>query len=186
MTDAGRRHAVLSRPGFLGISALVFLLAGALPITAAGRDPRTTATAPETWVTYVDEKYGTVVSYPALRFTPEPPPDAYDGRSFTTHDGARLAVFAHFNVLDETIASLDASLKGEDYAEITYRAGSSRWFVVSGYRMVDGRRSVFYEKRILSRGGDVVHGLVITYPAPLKNTYDPIAIRIARSFGPSR
>lgn len=186
MSGAGLPLCGLNFCGIASVAAI--LMAGAHPLAAAGRSPHraATATATETWVTYANEKYGTVVSYPAPRFAPEPPPDAHDGRSFTARDGARLAVFAHFNVLDDTIASLEASLTGEDYAAIAYRAGGACWFVVSGYRKVDGRRSVFYEKRILSKDGGVVHGLLITYPIDLKATYDPITIRVAKSFGPGR
>lgn len=189
MSAAGGRTSPLRPPKSWGTAFLVaILMAGALPLVAAGRAPHRTAaaSATETWATYANEKFGTVVSYPASRFAPEPPPDAHDGRSFTARDGARLAVFAHFNVLNDTTASLEASLTGEDYAAITYRARGALWLVVSGYRRIDGRPSVFYEKRILSTDGGLVHGFLISYPLALKAIYDPIAIRAAKSFGPGR
>jgi hypothetical protein len=139
------------------------------------------ARAEDRWVVYVNDRYGTTVSYPAPRFAMQPPPANDDGRTLIAADGARILVFAAYNALDETLASKQAALGSPDYARTTYRAKGANWFVVSGYRDIGGVDSVFYEKSILSRAG-VFHSLVVTYPSALKDRYDPIVARVAASF----
>lgn len=139
------------------------------------------AHAADRWVVYVNDRYGTTVSYPAPRFAMQPPPENDDGRTLIAADGAKILVFAAYNTLGETLAAKQAELTGPDYARATYRAKGANWFVVSGYRDIDGVESVFYEKTILARAG-AFHSLVLTYPSALKGVYDPIAAKVAASF----
>jgi hypothetical protein len=44
----------------------------------------------------------------------------------------------------------------------------------------------FYERHLLSHGGKVVNGFVITYPARLHAGYQPIVTRMAQSFRAGR
>jgi hypothetical protein len=157
--------------------ALLAALVGCLASLPAPRG----ASAADRWVVYVNDRYGTTVSYPAPRFAMQPPPANDDGRTLIAADGAEILVFAAYNALDETLASRQASLNGPDYARTTYRAKGANWFVVSGARDIGGVDSVFYEKYIFSRGG-VIHSLVVTYPSALKGVYDPIVARVAGSF----
>ncbi len=140
------------------------------------------ARAEDRWVVYVNDRYGTRVSYPAPRFAMQPPPANDDGRTLIAADGAEILVFAADNVAGDTLASKRAALGGPDYARATYRANGANWFVVSGARDIGGVDSVFYEKYILSRDGGVFHSLVVTYPSALKGRYDPIVARVAASF----
>lgn len=151
-------------------AALVWLAA----VLAAGAEER--------WATYVNDRFGTTLSYPADVFLMRPPPENDDGRTLVAFDGAKILVFAGYNIADDTPASKRASLQGVDYALTTYNATGKNWFVVSGHRTISGVDSIFYEKYIVSAASDTIHSLIVTYPAKFKARYDPIVDRVAASF----
>jgi hypothetical protein len=43
---------------------------------------------------------------------------------------------------------------------------------------------IFYEKHLLSHGAQMNEDFVMSYPAALKETYDPIVARMAKSLRP--
>ena len=134
------------------------------------------------WGTFAGWKFGTTISYPVSRFSPLPEPDAHDGRTFVSPDGAHIAAFASYNLLDETIDTQLASLiKSDGYQRVTYKTRGPDWFVLSGLRSIDGHEQVFYEKYLFGRGGKTIHAVVVTYPVELKSSYDPIVGRIGNS-----
>jgi hypothetical protein len=141
----------------------------------------TQAAGADTWLTYQNDRYGTTIDYPDL-FKAQPPPDANDGRTFKSADGAEFLVFAEYNTLDFTVATYrDFIVKNLDPgAVITYRSSGDNWFVISGTKGAD----IFYERHMLSHGVQMTEGFVMTYPAALKQTYDPIVARMAKSFRP--
>ena len=141
------------------------------------------AVADASWTTYVNDRFGTKVSYPADVFVMQPPPDNDDGRTLIAADGAEVLVFGGYNIDDQTLAAKRASLTGPDYAFATYHAAGKNWFVVSGHRAVDRVDTIFYEKYIVSTASGEVHSLIVTYPAALKGRYDPIVEKVAASFG---
>jgi len=138
-------------------------------------------TAADRWSDYVNARFGTAIVYPANRFSPDPPPENDDGRTFRAQDGAVLLVFGQNNALEDTVASLEAGKTGEDYAQVTYRARGASWLVLSGFRDIEGTRSVYYEKTLFSRTGAVLHTMILTYPEARKSRYEPIIARIAGS-----
>jgi hypothetical protein len=134
------------------------------------------------WSTFVGWKFGTTIAYPATGFAALPEPDAHDGRTFVSPDGARIAAFASYNVLDETVDSNLASLlKSKDYARVSYKTRGPNWFVLSGLRSVDGGEQVFYEEYLFGVRGKTIHAVVVTYPVELKAVYDPLVGRIGSS-----
>jgi hypothetical protein len=134
------------------------------------------------WRTFVGWKFGTTIAYPASGFSALPEPDAHDGRTFVSPDGAQIAVFASYNVLDETIdAKLASMIKSEGYERVTYKTHGPNWFVLSGLRSIDGREQVFYEKYLFSAGGEKIHAVVVSYPVELRAVYDPLVGRIGGS-----
>ncbi len=151
-------------------------LLGAIATSAVG-----TASA-ETWRTYHNDRYGTTIEYPG-HFRPGNPPDANDGLAFTSPDGASFSVFASYNALDFDLAGYqDFIVKDlEPGRVITYRAHGRDWFVISGTAGADG---VFYERYLLSHGGEMTEGFVMSYPSRLKQKYDPVVARMAKSFRP--
>jgi hypothetical protein len=158
------------------LAALVLCFAAAAPAAAQ------TAGAPP-WRTYQNDRYGTTIDYPDL-FKAEPPPDNDDGRRFKSADGAEFAVFASYGALDYDRAGYQQFILEnlDPGAAVTYQAHGEDWFVLSGTKG-DG---IFYERYRLSRGKDMaegfVEGFVMSYPAALKQTYDPIVARMAKSF----
>jgi hypothetical protein len=133
------------------------------------------------WRLYQNDRYGTTIEYPPS-FQPQPPPDNDDGRAFKSADGAEFSVFASYNAFDFDVAKYrDYVVKNLDAgAVVTYQAQGGDWFVISGTK----GDKVFYQRRLLSHGKQMTEGFVITYPASLKQTYDPIVARMAKSFRP--
>lgn len=133
------------------------------------------------WLSYHNDRYGTTIDYPDS-FTPQRPPDNDDGREFKAADGADFSVAASYNALDFTVAAYrEFIVKNlEPGSVITYEARGGDWFVISGTR-VD---IVFYEKHLLSHGGQMTEDFVMSYPVSAKATYDPIVARMAKSFRP--
>jgi hypothetical protein len=135
------------------------------------------------WLTYQNDRYGATIDYPD-RFKAAPPPDADDGRRFSSADGAEFVVYASYNALDFDLAGYeDGTLKHLDPGRIvTYSARGDTWFVVSGTK----GDSIFYERHLLSHRGQMTETFSITYPAAAKPGYDPIVARMAKSFRPGK
>jgi hypothetical protein len=133
------------------------------------------------WLTYHNDRYGTTIEYPG-RFKLEPPPDSDDGRKFKSADGAEFTVSASSNALDFDLPGYrDFILKHPSPgAVVTYQARGGNWFVVSGTQGAN----IFYERHLLTHNAQMTEDFAISYPALLKETYDPIAARMAKSFRP--
>jgi hypothetical protein len=157
---------------------IAWLATAVLCLAAAA--PAVAQTAPN-WRTYQNDRYGTTIDYPDF-FKAEPPPDNNDGRRFKSADGAEFAVFASYNALDFDLAGYQQFIvKDLDAgAAVTYQAHGDDWFVISGTKG-DG---IFYERHLLSHGKQMTEGFVMSYPARLKQLYDPVVARMAKSFRP--
>ena len=137
------------------------------------------AAAADDWRIYQNDRYGTTVDYPTS-FRAMPPPDNDDGRAFKNADGGAFSVFASYGGLDfDLVEFRDFTVKNLAAGSVvTYQASGDDWFVISGTR----GGAIFYERYLLSHGGEMTEGFVISYPATLKKTYDPIVARMAKSF----
>ncbi len=128
------------------------------------------------WEVYVNDRYGTSLTFPADIFAPAEPPENGDGRRFHSDD-ATLEVYAWENVEGESAGSLKRRLVGtQGYTEVTYSPSGASWLVLSGYR----GDNIFYEKYFF-RSGEV-HGFGMEFPAAEKPFYAPIVERIEDSF----
>jgi hypothetical protein len=162
----------------LWLVTLALCFAAATP--AAAQTPGTA-----NWHIYQNDRYGATIDYPDL-FKSEPPPDDDDGRRFKSADGAEFAVFASYGALDFDRAGYQKYIleKLGPGKAVTYQAHGDDWFVISGTEG-DG---IFYDRYMLSHGkkksDGFVQGFVMSYPAALKQTYDPIVARMAKSFRP--
>ena len=138
--------------------------------------------AADDWRTYQNDRYGTTIEYPDI-FKPGAPPDNNDGLEFKSADGANFSVFASYNALALDLAGFrEFIVKNRDAgAVVTYQAHGDTWFVISGTK---GANRIFYERHILSHGEEMTEGFVMSYPASLKQKYDPIVARMAKSFRP--
>jgi hypothetical protein len=154
----------------LAIFAAAAIVCAAAPVTAVA----------DGWRTYHNERYATMIDYPDF-FKAGPPPANKDGLAFKSIDGAEFSVFASYNALDFDLAGFrDFIVKNLDAGEVvTYQARGDDWFVISGTTGSDG---VFYERHLLSHGKQMTEGFVISYPARLKQKYDPIVTRMSKSF----
>jgi|SRR5271170_6587957 len=130
------------------------------------------------WLTYQNDRYGTTIDYPD-QFKPEPPPDANDGRRFNSADGAKFAVYASY-ALDSTLADIqEFTLKNlAPGAVVTYKTKGDNWFVISG----TAGANIFYQRHLLSHGGQMSETFSMTYPAAAKQSYDAVVARMAKSF----
>jgi len=147
-------------------------------LAAMSLDP---AAGADNWLTYQNDRYGTTIDYPDI-FKPQRPPDNDDGRDFKSADGADFWVAASYYVLDFDVAKYrDFIVKNLDPgAVVTYQARGDNWFVISGTKGAN----IFYERHMLSHGAQLTESFAISYPASLKQTYDPIVARMAKSFRP--
>jgi hypothetical protein len=136
------------------------------------------------WRTYVNERFGSRIDYPASIFHPEPPPENGDGRRFKARD-AEFTISAGYNVISDTLQSLEKSLRQPepgspaDFANVTYRLSKGDVLVLSGFR----GDKVYYDKFVFTRDQETIHHFAITYPASAKNIYDPIVERMSKSMG---
>ena len=145
------------------ILAMVFSLLLALPALAADK-------------TYVNPRFGTTITFSDAIFSrTEPAPENGDGQRWSSPDGATLAVWGQFNILDQTPATL-ADFVSQSIPKVTYRKVGSNWMVVSGF---DGEMIV-YQRGEIGREG-IIHSMELRYPASLAAHYDKLASRIADS-----
>lgn len=129
--------------------------------------------------TYVNERFGTVCTFPSEIFTDrQPEPDNGDGQVWLSTDGASLICSGILNVDDETPKGFVATEKASDEAgyKVTYSKSGKDWTVLSGLK--DGK--IFYERRLFGRDG-VIRTVWIDYPPALKSKYDPLVGAIAGS-----
>jgi hypothetical protein len=139
--------------------------------------------AAESWKSYRNARFGTTIDYPD-RFRAGRPPDNGGGLGFSSKDGGQFLVFGSHNSLEHDLAGLEAfTLEDREAGEkITSRDRGPNWFVLAGTHGANE----FYERHLLSHGGKVVNGFVITYPARLHAGYQPVVARMAQSFRAGR
>lgn len=130
------------------------------------------------WTRYVNARFGTSVEYPADIFSPLPPPDNNDGRSFeTAAANASFLVFAGHNALAQSVperlaeqiaAGLETIERAELHPDGFHLEGrSGEDFIVHIEKFDDA---------------DVVHTLKITYPADMEQDLGSLVTRMVRSF----
>lgn len=103
--------------------------------------------------------------------------EAAPGRVVLEEREGRARIVAHAGSGNTaTLAQLRETLEAAaPVADITYRAGGSSWFVLSGYTL-DG--AIWYTKVMLA--GDRFAGFEITYPRQDKRRMDGVVTRIEK------
>lgn len=128
------------------------------------------------WQTYVNDRFGTRLDFPADVFVPGEAAENGAGRRFAAADAA-LEIYSFENIERETPASLKRRLVGsEGYTDVTYSPSGDSWLVLSGFR----GPIIFYEKYFFS--GGVISGFGMEFPADQKPRYAPIIERMEDSF----
>ncbi len=132
------------------------------------------------WQTYVNERFGTHIDYPADMFKAMPPSENGDGRAFKAVDGTQFYVFGQFNYDDSKGPAMAARDKEfGSYDRVTYEKSGTDWYVLSGYKGSD----IFYRRAAIDAANGIVHVFEITYPASAKDAMNPIVTRMSKSFG---
>lgn len=109
---------------------------------------------------------------------PLEPPENDDGQSWRAADGATLAIYGSYNVMDYSPEELAASRLRRDVTrlELTCRKVKDNW-VLAGYEGY----MIFYERYEIRKDGDmdVIDGLRILYPKSRRANCDKLAASIA-------
>jgi len=128
------------------------------------------------WRSYVDERTGTRVDFPAALFPQEAgEPERGTGRVFESADGrAKFSAFALDNEEGDTPQSYLRKFLKVDPATVDYRRVTGRFFAVPGIR--DGE--VYYSR---CNFHDRLHCIYISYPAGEMRRWDGIVTRISLS-----
>jgi hypothetical protein len=106
--------------------------------------------------------------------------EAGDGRVFAARNGeARLLVGALRNEDRHSAKSYQDFLARTSYADysINYRPLGDDWLVLSG----EANGKIFYEKAILSCGGELISSFAMLYPADKRDVFEPIVARVANA-----
>lgn len=167
--------AGLARRRTAGLLGLLAGLALAAPV-AQGFDPT------EEVATYLNKRYGFMLSYPTARFRPQEPLRE-EGRVWVSHDGrAKLLAGALANADGMSLEEYRAFLMEKSYAgaDIDYAPVRGSWFVLSGTR--DG--TMFYERVTFTCGGRRINSWAMLYPAAERRIYDRIVEKVARTYRP--
>lgn len=138
-----------------------------------------TTTAVAAPFTYVNERFGTVCTFPDEVFTDrQPEPENGDGQVWLSADGASLTCSGIYNVDDDTPKGFVAEEKAskEPGYTITYSKTGKDWAVLSGFK----DKNIFYERRLFGKDG-IIRTVWIDYPPALKSKYDPLVGPIAGS-----
>ena len=131
---------------------------------------------PGGWETYVNNRFGTQLSYPADLFSPDAASENGDGRRFVAED-AQLEIFGWDNAEGETASSLRERLVGtQGYENVTYNRSGGSWLVLSGFR----GDNIFYEKYFFRNG--TIQAFGMEFPEDEKPFYAPVVERIEDSF----
>jgi hypothetical protein len=129
--------------------------------------------------TYVNERFGTVCTFPDDIFTDrQPEPENGDGQEWHSADGASLICSGILNIDDDSPKGFVAAEKASQRPgyKIAYSKTGKDWAVLSGLK--DG--TIFYERRLFGKDG-VIRTVWIGYPPALKPKYDPLVGAIAGS-----
>ena len=136
--------------------------------------------AQNTYRTYRNARFGTIVQYPANLVVAKPESDNGDGRKFVSRDNQiELTIYAFNNVRNRSAeGEMNRAIRDwrRDAARLTYQKAGSGWFVLSGYIGDD----IFYEKTLLR--GQVFHSLIWQYPKSLRSNLDAPVTRSVRTF----
>jgi hypothetical protein len=149
----------------LCLKTLAFVLATSVSVVSA---------QPIRWMTYTIPETGTSVDFPSSIFTEQAGrPDGY-GQRFQSADGrANLTIQAAANTSNDSPAAFLA--KRHPPPRVQYKRVTPRFFAVSSYK--DDK--VWYNRCNFSR--DLVHCVLINYPAKEEREWDEIVTHISLS-----
>lgn len=132
--------------------------------------------------TYFNQRYGYSIDYPKDLLFPQGESDNGDGQVFLSKNtDAKLLVYGSNNALEQSLEDIyreqsRGGMPDEPQKVVTYRVLKNNWFVVSGYNA----GKIFYQKTLLH--DKQFKTFIFEYDEKQKKIYDPINIRLAKSF----
>ncbi|WP_165937604.1 hypothetical protein [Antarcticimicrobium sediminis] len=143
---------------------------------AATPTPATTpAPTPETasgWTTYTNSRFGTSLDYPTSHFQPAgAAPENGDGRSFVSPDRqAEVLVWGAHNALEQTPQQMMEEVRSSHTSGtvISQQADASGFTI----KLLEGAKLI--QQRSILDGGNVVHSLLVRYPANQDGKYGEV------------
>jgi hypothetical protein len=132
--------------------------------------------------TYVNVRYGYVVSYPADLLVAEPEADAGDGRKFHARQGmAKMSVWAEWNLHDDGFDQSPTAVARRAASDcaggrIGYRVVKPQLVALS---CVTPKGRVIYQKTLVRR--DVLTTVRFEYPDTERERWDRVVSRVAAS-----
>jgi len=136
------------------------------------------------WTIYQNARFGTFLRYPRSHFRlTETEPANADGRTFASPDGtAQMRVWAGYNALGQSLAEIAASAtEGRPAEALAPHLAGDDWFSL-GFR--DG--ATITRRHAILDAGDVLHNVLIRYPAAEAERFGPVAEAIAASLAVPR
>ncbi len=139
--------------------------------------------APTSGTTYVNERYGYSMSYPAGLFVAEREADDGDGRKFhAKHGDADMLVFGSNSALGQTPSDMAADAAQTCGRQpVTYRVVKSGLVAIS---CVTDDHKIFYHKALIH--GDVITTFEMNYPASEQARWNPVCASVAGSLHAGR
>jgi len=127
---------------------------------------------------YRNARFGFSLSVPAGFVADEPPVNG-DGLTFTQRSGTAVLKAWGWNnaLLESTQQALQRTRAGCGHP-VAYQRQGHNWFVLS---WTDGK-TIFYHKTFLGSGSGA--SFQLAYPVARKAAFDPIVVRLERSFQP--
>ena len=142
-----------------------------------------TAKAQSENVRYINQRFDYSVVYPADKLVAEPESDNGDGRRFHARKGsATMLIWASFNVLDETPASIAREAPQECGGRTpSYKLTKPDLVAIS---CLSPAGIIFWQKTVIR--GDVLTTVQITYPKSERATWDPVVRLVSASLRPGQ
>ena len=130
------------------------------------------------WVSFHNDRYGISVEIP-VSFTPAPPPENGDGRTFTSRQSA-ITVYGHLFVDVGGLADDERDqerMSASEGLKITYRQVSGLATTFSGLK----GDIIVYQRAVGTCKGTAAAVIHIEYPAAEKIKFDPVVAHIGRT-----
>lgn len=125
---------------------------------------------------YENARYGTRAFYPTEIFRRVAESDNGDGITLESRDGARLLIYAGYNLEDQSPRAYLANRVANERGRVTYRHVGRTYAVMSG---IKGDRTFYQRFEFEARDGGIVHAFYLEYPTRLQARYGPIVRRIS-------
>lgn len=155
------------------------LALGTLLVTSAVANPA--QAVEDAWRREIVPRFGAAADVPAKRFIALPDPENADGQTWlSVDDGGMITLYGGFIVVAPDFAGYRSWREESERADgtrITYRAGGTAWFVISGLK--DAR--IVYERVEIACKGEGFVAIRFDYPAGAAKRWKTLVEHGARS-----